>query len=101
MTGMAWSNVASVPWCFLIHQLAHMFQSHHLAARRQQRDVPAHPLERFAYLFWSNQSTSGQHGNNASCRTAFLCRQFLGGLEHVIVDIQGRPHQEVLMHRCI
>jgi hypothetical protein len=77
---------------FLIHQILDAFKRHHFAARSQQRNAAARAERFFLLRGWSGQTTPRQSGNNFSRRAAFALRKFLGGLQHIVLNVQSRSH---------
>lgn len=86
---------------FLIHQILDMLHCDHFAARRQNRNAPP-DIPGWLGLFRSRrQAPAGQGRNHTPSRTPLLLGQFLGCLQHIIFNIQGRPHAMMLPHHRI
>ena len=80
--------------------LAHDPLSPPRRARAEAEHPPCRPGQ-FGFLGRRHQPAPRQGGNNASRGAAFPVRQLLGGLEHVILDIQSRSHKLMLVHHRI
>jgi hypothetical protein len=61
-----------------------------IAAGRQHGDTAAQA--RAPFRGWSVQTTARQFGNDLAGGAALALRQFLGGLQNIVLNVQSRSH---------
>ena len=69
-----------------------MLKRHHFAPRPQHRHPTAHARTILPPRRRRRQPTPRQRGNHLACRAAPALRQFLGRLQHIILNVQRRSH---------
>jgi len=78
---------------FLIHEIPDVFERYHLAPRCQQRHAAARAGTFFGLRRRRGEAAPRQSGYHLPRRAAFALSQFFGRLQHIVVDIQSRPHE--------
>ena len=82
---------------WFVAQPIHNFRSHY--ARPSSFGQERHPIAPARGLVFRRERSSGQLRKNSPGRSSPLRREFLGALQHVLVDIECGSHRWIITHQ--
>jgi len=77
---------------FPVPQSLHVFQRDDFTSRGQNRYASPHRRSILSSPRRRRQTAPSQVRKDLPCRAAFALGEFLGGPQHIIVNLQSRPH---------